>query len=206
MRVSKKVGPVTVRASSSGRVGMSVGAGGTRISTSSRKGKEKGKLASGCAGIVLLFIVIAVILAMCSPKDKDDTPDTDTALSVAETVPETTSRSLPAAGEDPAAEEETPSPVTEEPEVLALVPEEAAEEEPVTRELPAEEPAVEEPAVQVEETPAQTEVWIANTNTKKLHYTWCQYVDDIKEENKMWVTEPEKMLEWGYTWCSKCHG
>ena len=168
MRVSKKVGPVTVRASSSGGLGMSVGSKGTRISTSTR---GTGSKAKGCGGILLLFVAIALILAMCTPKkEKDDAPETE-ALSATETeAPET--ETLPA---------EIPSPAPEEPAA------------------PVEEPA---PA----EEPAQTVAYIANTSTKKLHYSWCASVSDMKEENKMWVTEPEKMLEWGYTWCTRCHG
>ena len=197
MRISKNVGPVTVRASSSGGVGLSVGAKGTRISTSTRK-RGGGKVASGCAGIVVAFIVLAVILAMCSPKDEKNDPAETEALSAFETlVPEkeTVSRSLPTEveGPDVLTIEETP------PEPASSVTEEPVIEEPAA---PVEEPA----AVPVEQTPADPEVWIANTNTKKLHYTWCQYAADIKEENKMWVTEPDKMLEWGYTWCTRCHG
>jgi len=184
MRISKRIGPVTVRTSSRGGVGLSVGSKGTRISTSTRKGG--GKVASGCAGIVVVFIILAVILAMCSPKDEKNDPAETEALSAVETLaPETeaVSRSLPIEAEEPEILpiEETP------PEPASSVPEEPA-------------------AVQVEQTPADPEVWIANTNTKKLHYTWCQYAADIKEENKMWVTEPDKMLEWGYTWCTRCHG
>lgn len=185
MRISQKVGPVTVRASSSGSLGMSVGSKGTRISTSTR---GTGSKAKGCGGILLLFVVIALILAMCSPKnDKDDTPETE-ALSATETeAPENVSRALPAETDAP----ETLPAETEPPETLPA-------------EIPS--PAPEEPAAPTEETPAEPEVFVANTNTKKLHYQWCQYASDIKEENRMWVTEPEKMLEWGYTWCARCHG
>ena len=176
MRVSKKVGPVTVRASSSGGLGMSVGS-----------------KAKGCGGILLLFVAIALILAMCTPKDdKDDAPETE-ALSAAETeAPETVSRSLPAETDAP----ETLPAETEPPETLPAEIPSPAPEEPAA---PTEEPA---PA----EEPAQTVAYIANTSTKKLHYSWCASVAEMKEENKMWVTEPEKMLEWGYTWCLRCHG
>ena len=196
MRTSKRIGPVTVRTSSRGGVGLSVGSKGTRISTSTRKGG--GKVASGCAGIVVVFIILAVILAMCSPKDEKNDPAETEALSAVETLApetETVSRSLPTEAEEPEILpiEETP------PEPASSVTEEPVIEEPAA---PVEEPA----AVPVEQAPADPEVWIANTNTKKLHYTWCQYAADIKEENKMWVTEPDKMLEWGYTWCTRCHG
>lgn len=192
MRISKKVGPVTVRASSTGGLGMSVGSKGTRISTSTR-GKKSGSKAKGCGGVLLLFVVIALILAMCSPKDdKDDAPETE-ALSATETdAPETVSRSLP---DETDAPETLPS-ETDPPETLPAEIPSPAPEEPAT---PVEEPA---PA----EEPAQTVTYIANTSTKKLHYSWCTSVADMKEENKMWVTEPEKMLEWGYTWCTRCHG
>ena len=83
MRISKKVGPARVRWSSSNGFGFSIGSNGTRISTSTRKGK--GKLAGGCVWILLLFVALALILAVCDPGSKDDAPETEAALSAVET-------------------------------------------------------------------------------------------------------------------------
>lgn len=233
MRISKKVGPVTVRTSSRGGVGLSVGSNGTRISTSMRKGKEKGKLASGCAGIVVIFIVLAVILAMCSPKDdKNDTADGETLSAVETLAPETEalSRSLPAE--------------TEEPEILTIEkpapePVSSAAEEPVTEEPAA---PVEEPVAPASETPDgawtplvseeiasqntditregpedpywlqntyehdTTELYVLNTHTQKVHKSTCNDVQKIKPENYATTNNPGEYLANGYTNCGHCGG
>ena len=47
--------------------------------------------------------------------------------------------------------------------------------------------------------------FIANTNTKRFHYNWCDSVNDMSEKNKMeWFGTAKELVEMGYKACGKC--
>lgn len=47
--------------------------------------------------------------------------------------------------------------------------------------------------------------YIANKNSKKLHYTWCHSVDQMKESNKVYLTcTREQALSQGFSPCGNC--
>ena len=49
--------------------------------------------------------------------------------------------------------------------------------------------------------------YIGNKNSKKLHYTWCHSVDQMKESNKEYLTcTREQALSRGYSPCGNCIG
>ena len=49
--------------------------------------------------------------------------------------------------------------------------------------------------------------YIANKNSKKLHYTWCHSVDQMKESNKVYLScTREQALSQGYSPCGNCIG
>ncbi len=70
-------------------------------------------------------------------------------------------------------------------------------------------PVVVAPKPQKEETPqaAQpTTSYIANKNTKKLHYPYCHSVDQMKESNKRYLNcTREEALSQGYVPCKRCN-
>lgn len=48
--------------------------------------------------------------------------------------------------------------------------------------------------------------YIGNKNSKKLHYTWCHSVDQMKETNKVYMTcTREEALANGYSPCGNCN-
>lgn len=52
--------------------------------------------------------------------------------------------------------------------------------------------------------------YVINTNSKKIHYAQCSFVNRMKEENKQTIklskNELKNYLENGYTFCSTCGG
>jgi hypothetical protein len=67
--------------------------------------------------------------------------------------------------------------------------------------IPAADPSSEENGV-----PGETEPYILNTNTKKIHLPGCPSIADIKEKNRAECDDPEAALAEGYEWCKRCHG
>ena len=55
------------------------------------------------------------------------------------------------------------------------------------------------------ETEAVTITYILNTNTKKIHYSSCSSVKDIKEKNKGSTTNYNDAIGAGYVPCKKCN-
>lgn len=52
----------------------------------------------------------------------------------------------------------------------------------------------------------QTETYILNTNTKKIHREQCSSVPDIKEQNKkLYQGTIEELENEGYTRCKRCN-
>ncbi len=48
--------------------------------------------------------------------------------------------------------------------------------------------------------------YVANTNTKKFHYTWCASVNRMKSENRLDYTGTrEELINMGYEPCKKCN-
>ena len=57
-----------------------------------------------------------------------------------------------------------------------------------------------------EEPQETTHSYIANKNSKKLHYTYCESVDKMKESNKVYLDcTRSEALERGYTPCKNCN-
>ena len=76
-----------------------------------------------------------------------------------------------------------------------------AEEEQPLEAVTAEDPSSEENGE-----PGETEPYILNTNTKKIHLPGCPSIADIKEKNRAECDDPEAALAEGYLWCKRCHG
>ncbi len=52
----------------------------------------------------------------------------------------------------------------------------------------------------------QSQTYILNKNTKKIHYPWCSSVEDMAEHNKQEFTgDINEMIEKGYTPCKRCN-
>ena len=62
--------------------------------------------------------------------------------------------------------------------------------------------------IEWEDSVSQSEyLYVLNTATKKYHYIWCSFVEDIKEGNKEDTTKTKKELKKeGYEPCKKCVG
>ena len=51
----------------------------------------------------------------------------------------------------------------------------------------------------------QSQTYILNKNTKKIHYPWCSSVEDMAEHNKQEYTgNKNEIIEQGYTPCKRC--
>lgn len=52
----------------------------------------------------------------------------------------------------------------------------------------------------------QSQIYILNTNTKKIHYPWCSSVDDMAEHNKQEFTgDINELIEQGFSPCKRCN-
>lgn len=52
----------------------------------------------------------------------------------------------------------------------------------------------------------QSQTYILNKNTKKIHYPWCSSVDDMAEHNKQEFTgDINEMISQGYSTCKRCN-
>lgn len=169
--------------------------------------KKKSGKGFGCAGILGIFMVLAVIIAIFSPGSPNE--DTSAAADASRSVTSQVETAEP----EPAAE----TPAQAEPETEEADPAEAqpAQEEappvavPVVAPVPEPEPeaAAEEP---VEEEPAAEEPvsvnYVANKNTGKFHYPSCSSVGDMKESNKLyWTGTRDELVSMGYVPCGRCH-
>ncbi len=53
--------------------------------------------------------------------------------------------------------------------------------------------------------PLKTE-YVANKNTRKLHYSWCYAVERMKEKNKLYLScSRDEAVTQGYEPCKKCN-
>ena len=85
-------------------------------------------------------------------------------------------------------------------EADAMIEEEVQPSEDVDTPVPEEEEQV------VEEIQEATHSYIANKNSKKLHYTGCESVGKMKESNKVYLDcTRSEALERGYTPCKNCN-
>ncbi|WP_024858136.1 DNA/RNA non-specific endonuclease [Ruminococcus albus] len=52
----------------------------------------------------------------------------------------------------------------------------------------------------------QSQTYILNTNTKKIHYPWCSSVDDMAEHNKQeFAGDINELIGQGYSPCKRCN-
>lgn len=52
----------------------------------------------------------------------------------------------------------------------------------------------------------QSQTYILNKNTKKIHYPWCSSVDDMAEHNKQEFTgDINELIEQGFSPCKRCN-
>ena len=47
-------------------------------------------------------------------------------------------------------------------------------------------------------------IYIGNRNSKKLHFNWCSSVDDMKESNKVEISDRDAAIAAGYVPCKRC--
>ena len=73
-------------------------------------------------------------------------------------------------------------------------------------EIETEEEIVIEEEEEIEEETEEEQVkYILNTNSYKIHYTWCYSVDRMKEYNKEYSNETiETLIDRGYSPCGNC--
>lgn len=69
---------------------------------------------------------------------------------------------------------------------------------------------IDEPIVADSEIPdnrnEQSQTYILNKNTKKIHYPWCSSVDDIAEHNKQEFNgDINEIISQGYSPCKRCN-
>lgn len=63
----------------------------------------------------------------------------------------------------------------------------------------------EPPVVESAPAPANTRVYVVNTNTGKFHNSWCRYVDTIASHNRWDVeTTRDELISQGYEPCKVC--
>lgn len=51
----------------------------------------------------------------------------------------------------------------------------------------------------------QETIYVLNTNTKKIHYSWCSSVKDMKDKNKDFTNDYSAAIAAGYKPCGRCH-
>ena len=154
----------------------------------------------GLAALALFFVFIA--LAGCSAEE----PAPTEPMSVQEAIAmvegtraptEPTPAPTPEADPEPAPK---PEPTEPKPEPTQPKPEPTEPAPTVPEPVPTEpEPAPTEPE------PAPTVAYIGNKNSKKLHETWCDSVDKMKESNKVEFASREAAIGLGYEPCKNCN-
>lgn len=66
-------------------------------------------------------------------------------------------------------------------------------------------PAAEQDTPEENEVKKQNVEYILNTNTKKIHYSSCSSVEDIKPENRATTNDFNGALDQGYEPCKRCN-
>lgn len=82
--------------------------------------------------------------------------------------------------------------------VVPVVPQISNDTNQITKSSP-------QPEVIENVTPASGE-YVANMNTKKFHYSWCDSVTKMKEKNKLFYNGPrDDLINQGYVPCKRCN-
>lgn len=144
----------------------------------------------------LLLLCLAFVFAGCSSSVEEPAPTAP--MSVQEAIAMVEGTRAPT--------EPTPAPTPEPDPEPAPKPEPTEPKPEPTQPKPEPtEPAATEPEpVPAEPEPAPAVAYIGNKNSKKLHETWCDSVDKMKESNKVEFFSRQAAIDLGYEPCKNC--
>lgn len=150
----------------------------------------------------LLLLCLAFVFAGCSADEPVEvppmTPQEAIAMVEGTRAPtEPTPAPTPESDPEPAPKPE-PTQSKTEPAPAPTEPAPEPETEPATQPPTEPEPEPTEPA-------QQTVAYIGNKNSKKLHETWCDSVNKMKESNKVEFSSRDAAIGLGYEPCQNCN-